>query len=817
MGRPTLYDKGVIDSINPKLPRSQLNLSSAIHTIIQIIRYKLGKPAPNIHDMLFFLESKTGSGKSTAFIVELYRNLMGDKRGITGNALAEIESYSKPIPGFDLKAFDFPDDQYTIANRQRSPVSFSRIKRVICCTQPTTLTAKGKAEEIASETFNPDLVLGENVGYSTGRFKMKIEGLKSIMYMTLGSLVMMLATKTTKEVIESFEVCVVDECHKQDTSLITGMLAILEFCKKVAGTPGAPLFVFTSATFDIYRYADYMNTYPFNSALVRGGEAKFERHYLPVPVGDFMQSAVDVAWDVHNKFRQDTPEEADILIFMLGEAECKKVAEKLLLLDVKGELIIGTLDSKAVSRGGRTVELIESASLEEARKEAKRPNAIRRVTVATAVAETGITIRALKHVILCGYTRTTAYSPVYDASALVTKTICRSSETQQAGRVGRLFPGHAYFLYPEEISEQLTDYEYPDTYSSDISKCLLDSLYISIPSTYINNPMGAKKFHSFCTDCVDLQNISSRVENLNCKNLYLNDIVHQSKIDEVNDYLADESMVKFANHPPRLLFNFPRDAYLAARAKLIRLGLYGTVSGYMASKMSVMCVESSRILLSATTYNVSIFDACVIAAVVNNGSKRYIINRFAANKRKVPFYDRRKVMSEVVSEAAIRTNFGDVTKFADILCDDFVEFLIITRLVLKNISKHKNHRALGKTCEKHGIEEKEFVGILAEATDNLEICSKMGIENKCDNVNFKDDLVNSLVRLKSLIHSGLRCHVAKQVKDATYTTSAGLQFTIKTEYKPKKLVYAKTFTRPTQKSPVYETGADLISSMDGWR
>lgn len=816
-GRPTLYDVGVVDTLDKKVSKKMLNLTTAMRTIIQIIKHKLSKPNPNIDDMFLLLESKTGSGKSSSFPVDLFRTLFNEYKGFNPEQLEEIESYSRKIDGFDMTIFDFEDDKYTKANKKENNfVQFNRTKHKVFVTQPKILTAKSKAEEIASEPWNPDLELGYNVGYSTSTFKVYAKNSASITYATLGTLDTIFKMKTDKEIMESFDICIVDECHIQSSSLMVCMRSIVDFTRRVAGTPGAPIFIFTSATFDVQRYADYLGTSVNNSVLVRGGETKYKMHFLDKPSENYIQSCIETAWNIHVNNPDDPDDQNDIMIFMTSASDIKSVVSGLNKLDTKNELIIYTLSGTVVKKGGKAVALIESIPLADVKKYEKRPTATRRITVTTSVAETGITVQTLKNVIISGYTKTTSYSSKHDLSILLTKIMTKSSATQQAGRVGRKFPGNVYFMFTEDMLDKLQEYEYPDTYSSDISKELLDVLNSNVPPSYINDPMSVEKFISFHGNCLNTQHINSSKENLNCKNIYTNSIIKKSDVSTNDDFMCDGSGIKLLDHPPSMLYNFPRDSYLVSRAKLIRLGLYGTYPGYLASKMPRLSTEGAKMLLVAGCHGLSIYDACVIVSLLEMKGKRYQVSSYDAQQYGIQKYDRRKISSEVVPTSALLISFGNITNMMDSISDDFVEFMIVMRFICKKMASG-DYKKFKKVCSDFGLRDDIICEHGALITMFLDMAKTMGLENKHPCITFESDLMNSLARIKSVVYSGLRCNSAILI-DGHYQTATGLKFKAKgmVGHKPKKIVYAGMLMQQSRNSPKYESTASIISSLDGW-
>jgi hypothetical protein len=98
------------------------------------------------------------------------------------------------------------------------------------------------------------------------------------------------------------------------------------------------------------------------------------------------------------------------------------------------------------------------------------------VIVATNIAEASITINSLKYVIDSGLARSVTYNPTTRTEKTEITLISKFNSTQRKGRVGRVSPGTAYFLYdPNELEDggALSSYAIS---SGDISEQLLNMI-----------------------------------------------------------------------------------------------------------------------------------------------------------------------------------------------------------------------------------------------------------------------------------------------------------------------------------------------------
>ncbi len=79
------------------------------------------------------------------------------------------------------------------------------------------------------------------------------------------------------------------------------------------------------------------------------------------------------------------------------------------------------------------------------------PGGRRKIVLATAIAETSLTIEGVRVVIDAGWSRVPRFDPNSGLSGLVTVRVAQSSADQRAGRAGRLGPGVCYRLWPQGL------------------------------------------------------------------------------------------------------------------------------------------------------------------------------------------------------------------------------------------------------------------------------------------------------------------------------------------------------------------------------
>ena len=120
-------------------------------------------------------------------------------------------------------------------------------------------------------------------------------------------------------------------------------------------------------------------------------------------------------------------EEGSILVFLPGAGEIRDVARR--LRDARADVL----------------PLYGALPFAEQRR-AIAPTPDRKVVLATAIAETSLTIEGVRVVIDAGLARRARFDPRSGMSRLVTEPVTRAEAEQRRGRAGRVAPGICYRL-----------------------------------------------------------------------------------------------------------------------------------------------------------------------------------------------------------------------------------------------------------------------------------------------------------------------------------------------------------------------------------
>ncbi len=152
-------------------------------------------------------------------------------------------------------------------------------------------------------------------------------------------------------------------------------------------------------------------------------------------------------------------EQGDILAFLPGTAEIRRTAERL-----------GALP------GAIQVHPLYGDLSREAQDDAIAPSppGRRKVVLATAIAETSLTIEGVRVVIDSGLARLPRFDPASGMSRLVTVKVSQASAEQRRGRAGRVAAGVCYRLWGEAEDRALPLRPDPEILTADLSPLALE-------------------------------------------------------------------------------------------------------------------------------------------------------------------------------------------------------------------------------------------------------------------------------------------------------------------------------------------------------
>ncbi len=309
----------------------------------------------------------------------------------------------------------------------------ARPGKLIGCTQPRRIAARSVAARIAQELGGE---LGGMVGYKV-RFTDTVRHDTAIKVMTDGIL---LAESQGDPLLSRYDTIIIDEAHERSLNIDF----LLGYLKTLVEKRDDLRVVITSATIDAERFSKHFNDAP--AIEVSGRTYPVEIRWRPI---EREEPAIPAKGEREKKDR-DAPDQipaildatdelarlgsGDILVFLPGEREIRDTAEAL---------------RKHHPPGTEILPLFSRLSVAEQDAIFKPTNALRRIVLATNVAETSLTVPGIRYVIDPGTARVKRYSARNKVEQLLIEKISQASANQRAGRCGRVADGVCIRLYDE--------------------------------------------------------------------------------------------------------------------------------------------------------------------------------------------------------------------------------------------------------------------------------------------------------------------------------------------------------------------------------
>ncbi|GMG99510.1 hypothetical protein Nepgr_001350 [Nepenthes gracilis] len=391
----------------------------------------------------------------------------------------------------------------------------------IICTQPRRISAMAVAERVSSERGEP---LGESVGY-----KVRLEGMKGknthLLFCTSGILLRrLLSDRNLNGITHVF----VDEIHergmnedfllivlkdmlprRRDLRLIL-MSATLNAELFSSYFGGAPMIHIPGFTFpvtahfleDVLEMTGYKLT-SFNQIDNYGQEKvwKTQKQLAPRKKKNQITALVEDALS-NSSFESYSPRARDSLScwssdcvgFNLIEAVlchiCRKERPGAVLVFMTGWEDISCLKDQVKAHPllgdpNRVLLLTCHGSMATSEQRLifeRPPRNVRKIVLATNMAEASITINDIVFVVDCGKAKETTYDALNNTPCLLPSWISKASARQRRGRAGRVQPGECYHLYPRCVYEAFADYQLPE-----LLRTPLNSLCLQIKSLQIGS------------------------------------------------------------------------------------------------------------------------------------------------------------------------------------------------------------------------------------------------------------------------------------------------------------------------------------------
>ncbi|CAI5462408.1 unnamed protein product [Closterium sp. Yama58-4] len=105
---------------------------------------------------------------------------------------------------------------------------------------------------------------------------------------------------------------------------------------------------------------------------------------------------------------------------------------------------------------------------------------LRKVVLATNIAETSITIDDVVYVVDCGKAKETSYDALNKLACLLPSWISKASAHQRRGRAGRVQPGICFHLYPKAVYDSLLEFQLPEILRTPLQELCLQIKHLGL-------------------------------------------------------------------------------------------------------------------------------------------------------------------------------------------------------------------------------------------------------------------------------------------------------------------------------------------------
>lgn len=554
-------------------------------------------------------------------------------------------------------------------------------RKNIICTQPTVVTAADIPYQIVQNYKN--LTMGSNIGFQTGTLVRK--PVKGVLFATVGILLQHLKLLTDDEFMKKYSYIILDEIHNRSIEVDTTLFYLKNLLDRCYENPECPYIILTSGTFEPEVFMNYFGC-PKDAFLdVVGSSFPIVDNFTTFDVSDYISYSVDLIEKIHLeniKDITDNKEYRDIMLFLQGGSQIKKVTDKIHLLNaqvfIKGlEHSIEHMKEQQKKYGGKAKDtpvtyylcpiMLMSENIQKGAKDyqdlfsdissvlidiyefdddGKRTDnvidtvhASRKVIISTNSAETGITIPGLKYCIDSGMVQESQFNPNFGCDILMNKNVTQASSRQRRGRVGRKDPGLFYTCYTKETYDKMPAIPFPDIVKADATGFVLDVI-LTDTETKLEEVDTSNNTDNLDDECFQMNQFDQRWYKLTHKKPF------------------DAKKLNFIQYPAS-------DSLSYAVEKLHGLGFIDheykpTLLGYLGSKFRKVDIENVRMILAGYQHGANILDLITITCFVQAGHKLGI------KKNK---YIPRNILD--------LNDEDSMLYFTKVIADEFIEYLFI--------------------------------------------------------------------------------------------------------------------------------------------
>jgi len=308
--------------------------------------------------------------------------------------------------------------------------------------EPRRLAARSVAIRMANLL---DEDIGQTVGYRV-RFENVVSAKTRIEVVTEGILTRMIQSDNS---LEGVGLVIFDEFHERS---LQADLA-LALCTQAQNILRDDLrILIMSATLDGEKISALLNQAPIITSL--GRQFPNTIKYIAPDKNDSL--SVSTARIIKKALSE---QRGDVLVFLPGAGEIQRVA--------------GMLEQENVS--AQVVPLYGDLPFKKQQEAIlPHPQGVRKIVLATSIAETSLTIEGITTVVDSGYSRVPRFDPRSGLTRLETVRVTKDAADQRAGRAARLGPGVCYRLWSEATHHTLQLTRQPEILEADLASFVLE-------------------------------------------------------------------------------------------------------------------------------------------------------------------------------------------------------------------------------------------------------------------------------------------------------------------------------------------------------
>lgn len=310
--------------------------------------------------------------------------------------------------------------------------------------EPRRLAVRNAAERLAAQLGQ---AVGQRVGYRM-RMATKVSAASQIEVVTEGVFLRMLQQDPS---LEGVGLVIFDEFHERSLDSDLALALMLNGRELLRDTPLRLLIM--SATLPSQRLRQQFPQAPFIESQGRqfpvtihwGEPRKLNEPLLP----SLLQTTLH-CW------RKSS---GNLLVFLPGQQAIQQLLQALNQAQLADTLITPLYGELALEQQQQAIQ--------------PPPAGLRKIVLATNIAESSITIEGITEVIDSGLERVPLFDLTTQTQRLTTQRISQASAAQRAGRAGRIEPGRCYRLWSEQQHQQLPAFSTPAISQADLSSLAL--------------------------------------------------------------------------------------------------------------------------------------------------------------------------------------------------------------------------------------------------------------------------------------------------------------------------------------------------------